>query len=78
MFCKVSVTEWEGSDGAAGNSPYQNQSIYKIRGETEESERFTSERMLGFNSFTKLVSLAMIPGHRNEQSILSHGKASQD
>lgn len=23
MFCKVSVTEWEGSDGAAGNCPTQ-------------------------------------------------------
>lgn len=37
MFCKVSVPEWEGSDGAAGNPAHQNQSICEIRGESEVS-----------------------------------------
>lgn len=53
MFCKVSVPEWEGSDGAAVTPAHQNQSVYKIRGESEVLGGFTCGRRLVLNSFTK-------------------------
>lgn len=49
------LPEWEESDGAEGNPAHQNQSIWEIRGESEVSGGFTSERRSVLNSFTKAV-----------------------
>lgn len=78
MFCKVSVTEWEGSDGAAGNCPTKNNPSARsgVRLRSQEVLLVRGCRIL-VHSLT-LFHMAMILGRRNEQSILSHGKASQD